>query len=166
MSESWYPVGASGVDYGYNYSQETAPSYTTYSEPVSFLTFLTHLPPTNVQFCTCICKCITLSQFCLLPQRQSPSRSAWPRIWGPSQNTIFGSPLLSILYMIFNRYLGNLKKVILHYFRVRLRQSLGRALRLGQARGLAARLGQTRGPGAVATWLIISMSYIQIHVQN
>ena len=47
MSESWYPVGASGVDYGYNYSQETAPSYTTYSEPVSFLTFLTHLPPTN-----------------------------------------------------------------------------------------------------------------------
>ena len=44
MSESWYPVGASGVDYGYNYSQETAPSYTTYSEPVSFLTFFDASP--------------------------------------------------------------------------------------------------------------------------
>ena len=41
MSDAWYPIGASGVDYGYNYSQEAGAGgyseYAGYSEPVSYV---------------------------------------------------------------------------------------------------------------------------------
>ena len=53
-------------------------------------------------------------------------------------------PFLSNLNMI----LASLLLINFYYFRDRLRQFLGRALRLG---GRAPGLGQVRGPGAAAT---------------